>query len=363
MPETDLHPDVVKAIQRVSATPLGRRFDRYARKNFHIPGWKLAAKQTAGEFGGRSTETGRGVVSSAGARGPAQFIPSTRDAYIRQYGVDPWKNDRAAIKGLMLHDLNTGVAGYNPGMPTYTGYVLGQHLNAQDRRALRGGAPGSAPGQQAGLPSRPGRGTLKLSGPTSTTVGLQSTTTPGQSFAPERDQARMDLLLGGPLNLQRLLAYKQTINSLADVPASTSSDLVVKRRRGAGVKVGTKTPGGRATTAPASGKLDTSRSRFDGKPVAAWMAPALAYARAHGWKGTVTSGFRTPDQQMAAARSFGLQHYGPAGPLGSNHVFGHSGAVDVSDPDGLERALRGYRGRKPIRRMSDDPVHFSATGH
>jgi hypothetical protein len=37
--------------------------------------------------------------------------------------------------------------------------------------------------------------------------------------------------------------------------------------------------------------------KFDGKPVAAWIAPALAYARQHGWKGTVNSGFRSFAEQ------------------------------------------------------------------
>jgi hypothetical protein len=103
--------------------------------------------------------------------------------------------------------------------------------------------------------------------------------------------------------------------------------------------------------------------RVDGKPVLGWLAQAVAYARANGWRGTVTSGVRTPSEQIGAASRFGLQHYGPAGPLGSNHVTGHDGAIDVTDPSGFERALRGYRGKKPIRRMRDDPVHFSASGH
>jgi hypothetical protein len=102
---------------------------------------------------------------------------------------------------------------------------------------------------------------------------------------------------------------------------------------------------------------------IDGKPVLDSFADPIAYARAHGWKGTVQSGVRTKAEQMTAARHFGLQHYGPAGPLGSNHVEGHSGAIDVTDPDGFERALRGYKGRKPFRGMKDDPVHFSWTGH
>ena len=31
-------------------------------------------------------------------------------------------------------------------------------------------------------------------------------------------------------------------------------------------------------------------TQVSGKPVAAWIAPILQYARAHGWKGSVTSG-------------------------------------------------------------------------
>ncbi len=34
---------------------------------------------------------------------------------------------------------------------------------------------------------------------------------------------------------------------------------------------------------------------FDGKPVAAWMKPYLDWARAHGWQGTLNSGYRTPE--------------------------------------------------------------------
>lgn len=213
----DLHPDVVRAINDLADTKLGRRFNRYAQKNFGISGKLLAAKQTAGEFGGRSTRTGRGVVSSAGARGPAQFIPSTRQGYMQQYGVDPWKNDRSAFKGLMLHDLNTGVAGYNPGMPTYTDYVLGQRINKADLRALRQGGSGSV---------RPGR-------PGSTEVRVPKYTVPGQDFSEERQSARRELLLGGDLDLRRLLEYKAQVSGLQDTPDRTvSGDMQVIRKPG-----------------------------------------------------------------------------------------------------------------------------------
>src|SRR5688572_26477475 len=118
MSEVDLHPDVVRAIRKLSESKLGRKYDKFDRRRYGLSGPTLAGKTVAGEFGGRSTATGQGVVSSAGARGPAQFIPSTREAYIKQYGVDPWAGDKQAIKGMMLHHLSTGVEGYNPGMPT-----------------------------------------------------------------------------------------------------------------------------------------------------------------------------------------------------------------------------------------------------
>jgi hypothetical protein len=109
---------------------------------------------------------------------------------------------------------------------------------------------------------------------------------------------------------------------------------------------------------------------FDGKPVASWIVPILSWARGHGWHGSVTSGYRDPQQQMAAARGYGLEHYGPAGPLGSNHVRTAypGGAVDVSDPPGLARVLSGYQatnGRTLVwgNPVIGDFVHFSATGH
>jgi hypothetical protein len=218
----DLHPDVVAAIRELSSTKVGRRYDRMARQKYRMPGWKLAAKTTAGEFGGRSTKTGRGVVSSAGARGPAQFIPSTRAAYMKQYGVDPWAGDKQAIKGLMLHQLNTGVAGYNPGDPGYTDYVLGQKLNRDDRRALRSSSQ-NAPG---------------LNTPGQTQVRLGRRTIPGQSFAAEREAAKRDLLLSGDIDLDKLLAYKASIKSMKDVPSRTErGDISVSRTPGQKFKV------------------------------------------------------------------------------------------------------------------------------
>jgi hypothetical protein len=228
---TDLHPDVVNAISELASTKLGRRYDRFARKRYHVPGTILLGKTNAAEFGGRSTATGRGVVSSAGARGPFQFIRPTRDLYKQRYGVDAWAGDKQAAKAAMLHHLNTGVEGYNPGMPTYKDLVLGQKLDPADRRALRRAAAG-------GGDSRGPGGSLTLQGPQQTDVTLGTRAIPGQSFAADRQAAKRELLLGGDMSLRKLLEYKQTVGALQDVPARrVAGDIQVKRTKGAGVTV------------------------------------------------------------------------------------------------------------------------------
>lgn len=129
-----IDPDVIQAINK-NVTPA---FNRYAKKNYGISGKKLLAKVTAGESGG----TMHGAVSSAGARGAFQFIPSTRAAYIKQYHVDPWANADQAAKAAIIHIMGTGLSGYNPGMPTYTSYILGQQIDSGSLHALRVGGDG-----------------------------------------------------------------------------------------------------------------------------------------------------------------------------------------------------------------------------
>ena len=41
---------------------------------------------------------------------------------------------------------------------------------------------------------------------------------------------------------------------------------------------------------------------FDGRPVAAWFEPHLTWARQHGWKGTLQSGWRDPAYWSSCAR-------------------------------------------------------------
>jgi membrane-bound lytic murein transglycosylase B len=65
-----------------------------------------------------------GITSSAGAQGPTQFMPSTRESFIKQYGVDPWGSVEAAIHATGIFMKTLGLAQYNPGSSTYISEVL-----------------------------------------------------------------------------------------------------------------------------------------------------------------------------------------------------------------------------------------------
>jgi hypothetical protein len=100
-------------------------------------------------------------------------------------------------------------------------------------------------------------------------------------------------------------------------------------------------------------------ANFEGHKVAAWIAPALEYARQHGWKGQVTSGFRSfADQQ----RIYNSGVRPAAKPGTSNHEFTAypGGAVDVSAAQQLAQILAKspYAG-KLVYAGAKDPVHFS----
>ena len=100
------------------------------------------------------------------------------------------------------------------------------------------------------------------------------------------------------------------------------------------------------------------------KPIASWIVPALEWASEHGWTGTVTSGYRTYDQQ-AALNASGV-YSAPAGKSNHETTQYPGGAVDVTDPSQLIEVLRNYPGsQKLIGGVlgSVDPEHFSATGH
>jgi len=104
-------------------------------------------------------------------------------------------------------------------------------------------------------------------------------------------------------------------------------------------------------------------AEFDGKPVASWIKPLLEYARQKGWKGTVNSGYRSDAEQTRIYRSGVRPAAKPKalGGGGSNHSltsFLH-GAVDVSDPETLNKILKAKNSRLKWAGNADK-VHFSA---
>lgn len=100
-----------------------------------LSGQALLLKLIKGESGGK-----RGQVSPAGARGWSQFMPGSRAVVLNRFGVDPWRSPEEAVHAAALHlrgkvNGSTGLEGYNPGMPTYAQYILGQKVGPSSLKA------------------------------------------------------------------------------------------------------------------------------------------------------------------------------------------------------------------------------------
>lgn len=152
-----------------------------------------------------------------------------------------------------------------------------------------------------------------------------------------------------------LLAYKATIDQAQDTPGG-GLKLIRGAQSPTGRSQAPSLPGGRVD--PEVAKI-TGTTNFEGKKVAAWIAPALQYARKHGWQGQVVSGFRSFDDQTRIYNS-GVRP--AARPGTSNHEGANfpRGAVDVSDAQQLSNILRRSKFRKQLRWAgAKDPVHFS----
>jgi hypothetical protein len=119
---------------------------------------------------------------------------------------------------------------------------------------------------------------------------------------------------------------------------------------------------GPAGSAPSGGGFSASQlSTFEGVTVAKWIIPELTYARAHGWRGPVTSGYRA-----------GFDPHAPSGSMHALDIY-PGGAVDFGgmvDPAGLANraafiaATRGYPGKKLLTPIGfRDDGHMSGTGH
>jgi hypothetical protein len=119
----------------------------------------------------------------------------------------------------------------------------------------------------------------------------------------------------------------------------------------------------KASAAPRAGV-----ATFDGRPVAAWLKPYLEWARAHGWRGTLTSGWRDPaySEKLCLAMCGATSCPGKCAGRSSNHSGSArgSGAVDVSEYDQFGQLMRQCPFSPRIFNAlgARDPVHFSASG-
>jgi hypothetical protein len=310
---------------------------------YNISGAALLAKLIEGE-----SNDNPDAVSSAGARGRAQFMPGSRETVLQRYGVDPWSRDpEQAVHAAALHlrglvNGSKGLEGYNPGMPTYPQYILGQKVgNVAHYGTARPSTPRAARGGRGRRPA-PRRRLRRRSRASTTVLCDASSSASSCSRAGSRTPVRSCRSL-------RSTDRRRTRPRRRRRPRAASA-----HQRGATLTLGLE--------AQASSKGGTVT--FDGKRVARWIGEALNYARAQGWKGTVNSGYRSDAEQKRIYDSGVRPAAKPRayGGGGSNHEFTAypGGAVDVSDAQTLARILAGSPyGRKLKWAGAKDPVHFS----
>lgn len=118
--------------------------------------------------------------------------------------------------------------------------------------------------------------------------------------------------------------------------------------------------GGSGRAVPGA-KLPVGVTSFDGKPCAKWVAAELQWAREHGWKGRLESGYRSKaDQERVCAT--GVTPC--AKPGTSNHEGKRfpKGAADVTNPEELDAVLSHKHGRKLkyTGKTIGDVPHFSS---
>jgi len=128
------------------------RIDKQARETYGLSGNEFMAKMLKGESGFNMDTVGPDTPYG-NARGAAQFIPGTRQAFVDKFGIDPWRSKKQAVQAMALHldgksySKTFGIQGYNPGIND--SYYLNQDVgetqkanpNAKQRlKQLRGRA-------------------------------------------------------------------------------------------------------------------------------------------------------------------------------------------------------------------------------
>lgn len=116
------------------------RIDKMARQTYGLSGNEFMAKMLQGESGFDMSKVGPSTPYG-NARGAAQFIPPTRDAFVEKFGIDPWRSTREAVQAMALHldgksySKTFGIQGYNPGIND--SYYLNQDVGPTTKPAPR----------------------------------------------------------------------------------------------------------------------------------------------------------------------------------------------------------------------------------
>lgn len=298
------------------------------------------------------------LTSPAGASGPAQIMPGTAASW----GVHNVHNPHEAYNAAAQH-----MAGY---LRSYGG-SWAKALTAYNAGAARVGGPLPAETQayiahilngksdHVDVPGQPHRL------PRATLTGRSGTIKPGQRPTMTIGGEHVDVkgaLLSALLDGNSGSLIKRWQAAIASGAFTTTTPTKINPGKGpkylAGPRISATVGGG---AAPKPGHMPKGTAKFEGTTVAAWIKPILEYARAHGWKGSITSGYRSFADQKRIYDS-GVR---PAAVPGtSNHegdVFPR-GAVDVDRASAaqLSAILRNSPYAKTlIYAGSKDPVHFS----
>lgn len=159
-------------------------------------------------------------------------------------------------------------------------------------------------------------------------------------------------------NLQRRFSPDRPEAELPHEQIAKKSERIVGKTGTSQGPFPTSSPLGVPLTPDAARKLGGLAS-YEGKPVAAWIVPFLNYAKLHGWKGSLTQGFRTYSEEVSIYNS-GVRP--AARPGTSNHGKRNfpGGAVDVEGAEELAHILLTIPGGSLLKWAGgQDPVHFS----
>lgn len=319
--------------------------------------WKAIARAAARKWGvpesvfeaqmGQEAH-GEDLTSPAGAQGPAQIMPATAKGWGVKNVHDIHEAYDVAAREMAKYIKQFGVKGalvaYNAG-PGAVGKSLPKET--QDYiRIIMGAAKGG------GTSSNPATNSAYNAAVRRSTGGPMQPSMP--NYFTQLGQTAPVNVMGTNTAQQQL---QQTTAKNWQLMGSIQDAMLSAANRRAGVTSAFDVQP--ADDTAVVGEQPQGTADFEGKTVAAWIAPVLEYARQQGWKGSVNSGFRSLAEQTRIYNS-GVR---PAAKPGTSNHEGTDfprGAVDVSDAQQLAEILKRSKYKNLlVWAGSKDPVHFS----